>query len=86
MPPHWSTIIQTKKKYTYKDKNKIPHWTKECKYYPVKDYYCLKTNYRVITDYGNPSKIKMQRKMETDHAQKIYKKKRSKTAELPFAH
>ncbi|WP_295592431.1 hypothetical protein [uncultured Methanobrevibacter sp.] len=27
----------------------------------------------------------MQRKMETDWAQKIYKK-RSKTAELPFAH
>ena len=38
-----------------------------------------------ISDYGNPSKIRMQRKMETDWAQKIYKK-RSKTAELPFAH
>jgi len=42
-------------------------------------------NYRIIQDYGNPSKIRMQRKMETDWAQKIYKK-RSKTAELPFAH
>ena len=35
--------------------------------------------------YGNPSKIRMQRKMETEWAQKIYKK-RSKTVELPFAH
>lgn len=27
-----------------------------------------------IQDYGNPSKIRMQRKMEIDWAQKIYKK------------
>ena len=37
-----------------------------------------------ISDYGNIYKIKMQRKMETPEAQKIYKT-RSKTAELPFA-
>ena len=36
------------------------------------------------SDYGNPSKIRMQRKMETPEAQEIYKL-RSKTAELPFA-
>ena len=51
----------------------------------MKEYCSEKTNYRVIQDYGNPSKIRMHRKMETDWAQKIYKK-RSKTAELPFAH
>ena len=51
----------------------------------MKEICCNKKNYRTIQDYGNPSKIRMQRKMETDWAQKIYKK-RSKTAELPFAH
>ena len=39
---------------------------------------------KTISDYGNPSKIRMQRKMETKEAQKIYKL-RSKTAKLPFA-
>ena len=39
----------------------------------MKYYCCEKTNYRVIQDYGNPSKIRMHRKMETDWAQKIYK-------------
>ena len=34
-----------------------------------------------IQDYDNPSKIRMQRKIETNRAQKIYKKQ-SKTAEL----
>lgn len=42
-----------------------------------------KKNCRVIQDYQNPSKIRMQRKMETDWAQKIYKKP-SQTTELPF--
>ena len=49
----------------------------------MKEICCKKKNYRTIQDYGNPSKIRMQRKMETDWAQKIYKK-RSKTAEWPF--
>ena len=51
----------------------------------MKEFYCNKKNYRIIQDYENPSKIRMHRKMETDWAQKIYKK-RSKTAELLFAH
>ena len=51
----------------------------------MKEIGCNKKNYLTIQDYGNSFKIKMQRKMETDGAQKIYKK-RSKTAELPFAH
>ena len=51
----------------------------------MKEYCCKKTNYRIIQDYENPSKIRIQRKMETGRAHKIYKK-RSKTAELPFAH
>ena len=51
----------------------------------MKEYYCQKDNYRIIQDYRNPSKIRMQRKMETNWAQKNYKKQ-SKTAKLPFAH
>ena len=51
----------------------------------MKEYCCQKDNYKIIQDYGNPFKIRMQRKMETDGAQKIYKKQ-SKTAKLQFAH
>ena len=40
---------------------------------------------RVIQDYKIPSKIRMQRKMETPEAKERYKI-RSKTAERPFAH
>ena len=40
----------------------------------MKEIYCNKKNYRTIQDYGNPSKIRIQRKIETDWAQKIYKK------------
>ena len=76
--------LYKKSEYQYKNKTRITHWTKECKNCPVQEY-CSKTQrYRTISDYGNISKIKMQRKMETLEAQKIYKI-RSKTAELPFA-
>ena len=76
--------LYKKSEYQYKNKTRITHWTKECKNCPVQEY-CSKTQrYRIISDYGNISKIKMQRKMETKEAQEIYKI-RSKTAELPFA-
>ncbi|WP_366208734.1 hypothetical protein [uncultured Methanobrevibacter sp.] len=51
----------------------------------MKKIYCNKKNYRTIQDYGNPSKIRIQRKMETNWTQKIYKKL-SKTAELSLTH
>ena len=71
--------------YTYKNKSRISHWTKECKTYPMQ-LFCSKGNRcRVIQDYGIPSKIRMQRKMETPEAKERYKI-RSKTAERPFAH
>ena len=71
--------------YTYDDKPRISHWTKECKNCPMQPF-CAKGNRsKIIQDYGNPSKIRMQRKMETPKAKEIYKL-RSKTAELPFAH
>lgn len=35
-----------------------------------------KNNYRTIQDYENPFKIRMQRKMETDWAQKMIKNHR----------
>lgn len=67
-----------------KTKKRITYWTKECKNCPIQEYCAKNQRYRTIEDYGNPSKIRMQRKMETEEAQKIYKL-RSKTAELPFA-
>lgn len=71
--------------YTYKNKSRISHWTKECKTCPMQ-LFCSKENRcRVIQDYGIPSKIRMQRKMETPEAKERYKI-RSKTAERPFAH
>ena len=76
--------IYKKSEYQYKNKTKITHWTKECKNCPVQEYCSKIQRYRTISDYGNISKIKMQRKIETKEAQKIYKI-RSKTAELPFA-
>lgn len=78
-------ILYRRKTYEYKNKQRITYWTNECKNCIMKEICCKKKNYRTIQDYGNPSKIRMQRKIETDWAQKIYKK-RSKTAELPFAH
>lgn len=71
--------------YTYKNKSRISHWTKECKTYPMQ-LFCSKGNRcRVIQDYKIPSKIRMQRKMETPEAKERYKI-RSKTVERPFAH
>ncbi|WP_400219145.1 transposase [Methanobrevibacter smithii] len=71
--------------YTYKNKSRISHWTKECKTYPMQ-LFCSKGNRcRVIQDYKIPSKIRMQRKMETPEAKERYKI-RSKTAERPFVH
>lgn len=46
--------------YTYKNKSRISHWTKECKTCPIQ-LFCSKGNRcRVIQDYGIPSKIRMQ--------------------------
>lgn len=71
--------------YTYKNKSRISHWTKECKTCPMQ-LFCSKGNRcRVIQDYKIPSKIRMQRKMETPEAKERYKI-RSKTAERPFVH
>lgn len=71
------------KEYEYKNKPRITYWTKECKSCSVQEYCVKSQRYKTISDYGNPSKIRMQRKMETSEAQEIYKL-RSKTAELPF--
>ena len=76
--------LYRRREYEYKNKKRITYWTKECKNCPVQEYCTKNKRYRTIEDYGNPSKIRMQRKMETEEAHKIYKL-RSKTAELPFA-
>ena len=78
-------ILYRRKTYEYKNKQRISYWTNECKNCIAKEFCCQKKNYQIIQDYGNPSKIRMQRKMETDWVPKIYKKQ-SKRAELPFAH
>ena len=76
--------LYKKSEYQYKNKTRITYWTKECENCPLQEY-CSKTQrYRIISDYGDISKIKMQRKMETKEAQEIYKI-RLKTAEILFA-
>lgn len=75
-------ILENKKKATKRthESHTGQKTAKTCK----KHQECCGNNYsRVITDYENPNKIKMLRKMETPQAQEIYKK-RSKTAEQPF--
>ncbi|MCC7561965.1 MAG: IS1182 family transposase [Methanobrevibacter arboriphilus] len=71
------------KKGTYQNGLKTVYWTNKCKNCNKKEKCTGKYRYRTITDYGNPAKIRMQRKMEEKWAQKIYKK-RSKTIEWPF--
>lgn len=71
------------KKGQYENGKKTVYWTNNCKYCSKKEKCAGKYRNRTITDYGNPSKIRMQRKMEEKWAQKIYKK-RSKTLEWPF--
>ena len=68
---------------TLKNKPRIIYWTNNCKTCPKQNECCGKSRTRTITDYGNPNKIKMLRKMDTEWAQEIYKK-RSKTVEWPF--
>lgn len=60
------------------------YWSNNCKNC-LNQWECVgKYRYRTITDYGTPSKIRMQLKMESDWAQEIYSL-RSQVAELPFA-
>ena len=74
-------ILENQK--SYKNNTRIAYWTNNCKTCPKHKECCGKRYTRAITDYGNPNKIKMLRKMDTEWAQEIYKK-RSKTAEWPF--
>ena len=67
----------------YKERKRTVYWTNNCKQCPVKEECCGKYRIRTITDYGNPSKIRMLHKMENEWAEEIYKK-RSKTVEWPF--
>lgn len=59
---------------TLKNKPRIIYWTNNCKICPKQHECCGKNPNRLITDYGNPNKIKMLRKMETQWAQEIYRK------------
>lgn len=71
------------RKGVYENGRKTVYWTNNCKNCLKKEECVGKYRYRTITDYGNPAKIRMQRKMEEEWAQEIYKK-RSKTVEWPF--
>ena len=48
-------------------KSKIVHFTKECKYLIVHEY-CIKSQYKTISDYWNPFIIECNEKMETSEA------------------
>ena len=78
-------ILENQSEYVgKKNKRKIVYWSNNCKNCP-NQFECVgKYRYRTITDYGTPSKIRMQRKMESEWAQEIYSL-RSQIAELPFA-
>ena len=78
-------ILENQNEYKiHENRQKIVYWSNKCKNCP-KQHECVgKYRYRTITDYGTPSKIRMQRKMEADWAQEIYSL-RSQIAELPFA-
>ena len=65
--------LYKKSEYQYKNKIRITYWTKECKNCPVQEYCAKSQRYRTIEDYGNPSKIRMQRKMETKEGKKSTK-------------
>ena len=66
-------ILYRRRTYEYKNKQRITYWTNECKNCVMKEICCKKKNYRTIQYYGNPSKIRMQRKMETDGHKKSTK-------------
>ncbi len=62
--------LYKKSEYQYKNKTRITHQTKKCKNCPIQEYYSKTQRYRTISDHGNISKIKIQRKMKTKEAQK----------------
>ena len=71
-------------KGTYKNKknsHKTVYWTKKCHDCQVKEICATKNQYRTITDYGNPAKIRMQHKMDEKWAQEIYAQ-RSKNSRM----
>lgn len=71
--------------YDKNNKPRIVYWTNNCKYCPDREKCCGKSRYRVISDYGVPSHIRMLHKMDEDWAKEIYKE-RSAFNELQFAH
>ena len=78
-------ILENQNEYKIREnRQKIVYWSNNCKDCPKQQECVGKYRYRTITDYGTPSKIRMQRKMEAEWAQEIYSL-RSQIAELPFA-
>lgn len=68
-----------------KNKQRIVYWTNNCKFCPDREKCCGNSRYRVISDYGVPSHIRMLHKMDEDWALEIYKE-RSAFNEVQFAH
>ena len=65
----WDQNAENQK--SYKNNSRIAYWTNNYKATYLKHQECCGKRYnRIITDYGNPNKIKMLRKMDSDWAQK----------------
>ena len=85
-PPNWSTTIEKKANTNTKTKQESHIGSKNAKTAQYKNIAVKTQRYRIISDYGKISKIKMQRKMENHRSpKKIYKNTLKKQQELPFA-
>ena len=62
----WEKFYTEEKHTNIKTNKKMTYQTNESKNCIIKEICCNKKNYRTIQYYNNPSKIRMQRKMETD--------------------
>ena len=80
--PNWSTTIEKKANTNTKTKQESHIGPKNAKTAQYKNIAVKTQRYRIISDYGKISKIKMQRKIENHKSpQKKSTKIRSKTAE-----
>lgn len=68
-------ILEKRNEYTYNNKPRITYYSSQCKYCTIQKECSNNNNTRTITDYGQPSKIRMIRKMEQKESIKIYKKR-----------
>jgi len=75
-------VLSFQREYIYKKKPRRLYYTDKCKICPVKEK-CTKSNYRIISEFGNDVEKEMNKKMYSKHGKKEYSK-RMKTIEPIF--